>query len=83
MSPHRVVLIGHGMAGHRFCEETRRRDPDGSAIRLSGSNHRPPRAASPAPRPTWYANEFSWAITFLVPRLSPHLAVWPLLLTRF
>ena len=31
----RVVLIGHGMAGHRFCEETRRRDPDGSRIALT------------------------------------------------
>jgi assimilatory nitrate reductase electron transfer subunit len=35
MSGRRVVLIGHGMAGHRFCEEIRRRDPDGARIELT------------------------------------------------
>ncbi|MBO0822003.1 MAG: NAD(P)/FAD-dependent oxidoreductase, partial [Nocardiopsaceae bacterium] len=35
MSPRRVVLIGHGMVGHRFCEEIRRRDPDGSRVALT------------------------------------------------
>jgi assimilatory nitrate reductase electron transfer subunit len=31
----RVVLIGHGMVGHRFCEEIRRRDPDGTRVALT------------------------------------------------
>lgn len=35
MSPRRVVLIGHGMVGHRFCEEIRRRDPDASRVALT------------------------------------------------
>lgn len=34
-APKRVVLIGHGMVGHRFCEQIRRRDPDGSRIQLT------------------------------------------------
>ena len=35
MIPRKVVLIGHGMVGHRFCEEIRRRDPDGSRVALT------------------------------------------------
>ncbi|MBO0806431.1 MAG: FAD-dependent oxidoreductase, partial [Nocardiopsaceae bacterium] len=35
MSTRRVVLVGHGMVGHRFCEEVRRRDPDGSRVALT------------------------------------------------
>lgn len=35
MSPRRLVLVGHGMVGHRFCEEIRRRDPDGSLVELT------------------------------------------------
>lgn len=30
-----VVLVGHGMVGDRFIEEIRRRDPDGSRVRLT------------------------------------------------
>ena len=31
----RVVLAGYGMVGHRFAEEIRRRDPDGSRVALT------------------------------------------------
>jgi assimilatory nitrate reductase electron transfer subunit len=30
-----VVLVGHGMVGDRFIEEIRRRDPDGTRVRLT------------------------------------------------
>jgi assimilatory nitrate reductase electron transfer subunit len=30
-----VVLVGHGMVGGRFIEEIRRRDPDGTRVRLT------------------------------------------------
>src|SRR6201999_4034716 len=55
----------------------------GSTNRLWSSNRRPLRPASPARRPAAHANEFSWTLTFHVPRLQPclrpHLAVRPLL----
>ncbi|MEJ3656734.1 FAD-dependent oxidoreductase [Actinomycetes bacterium KLBMP 9759] len=39
----RVVVIGHGMVGARFVEDVRRRDPDGSRLRITvvGAEPRP------------------------------------------
>ncbi|HXV93969.1 MAG TPA: FAD-dependent oxidoreductase [Pseudonocardia sp.] len=39
----RVVVVGHGMVGARFVEEVRRRDPDGTRVRLTvlGAEPRP------------------------------------------
>ena len=31
----RVVVVGNGMVGARFCDEVRRRDPDGRRVRLT------------------------------------------------
>ena len=35
MSPLRVVVVGHGMAGARFVEEVRKHDPGGHRVRLT------------------------------------------------